>query len=101
MTAKTVAIAEQKQKIFVKIVERNALSVQKMIFVQTVAIFVRIVAGKATGVKTAESVLFVQMKFVLDVVNVPNVQPSVKAAEKNVRNVQTGFVMIADIVRIV
>ena len=101
MTAKIVATAEPKQIISVKIAERNALSVRKMIFVQIVVIYARSVVVKVTGAKTAEFALFVRMRFVLDAVNAPNVQPFVKAAEKNVRNVQTGSVVIVNIVRIV
>ena len=98
---KIVVIAVQKQKISVKIVEKSAQSVQKTIFVQTVVTFVKIVVAKATGVKTVESALYVQMKFASDAVNVPNVQLYVKAAAKNVRNVLTGSVVIANSVRIV
>ena len=101
VTAKTAVIAAQKQKISVKIAEKNALIAQKTIFVQIVATFVKIVVAKATGVKTVESALYVQMKFALDVVNVPNVQLYVKAAAKNVRNALTGSVAIANSVRTV
>ena len=98
---KIVVIAVQKQKISVKIVEKSAQSVQKTIFVQIVATFVKIVVATATGVKTVESALYVQMKFALDAVNVLNVQLYVRAAAKNVRNALNGSVEIANSVRIV
>ena len=101
VTAKTAVIAAQKQKISVKIAEKNALIAQKTIFVQIVATFVKIVVAKATGVKTAESALYVQMKFALDAVNALNAQPYVKVAEKSVRNVLTGSVVIVNSVRTV
>ena len=98
---KIVVIAVQKQKISAKIVEKSAQSVRKTIFVQTAVTFVKIVVAKAIGVKTVESALYVQMKFALDAVNVPNVQLYVKAAGKNVRNALNGSVEIANSVRIV
>lgn len=101
VTAKTVVIVAQKQKIFVKAVVKNALSVPKMIFAQAAEIYVEIAAVKQdTGVKTAESVLDARMPFVMVAENVLTVQPCVKAVAENVRNVQTGFVVIASCVRI-
>ena len=81
---------------------KNVLNVQKMIFAQTAEKYARTVVMKqGTGVRTAESVLAVQMPFVMDVVNVMIVPQFVKAAEESVQNVQTGSVATVIFVRIV
>ena len=81
---------------------KNVLNVQKMTFAQTAEKYARTVVMKqGTGVRTAESVLAVQMPFVMDVVNVMIVPQFVKAAEESVQNVQTGSVATVIFVRIV
>ena len=103
MSVRTDAIiVAQKQKMFARAAMKNVLNVQKMICAQLAEKYVKTVVEKqGTGVRTVESALAVQMRFVMDAVNVMIVPLSVKAAEVNVQSVQTGSAEAATFVRIV
>ena len=78
------------------------LNVQKMTFAQTAEKYAKTVVMKqGTGVRTVESVLAVQMRSAMDVVNVMTAPLSVKAVEVSAQSVQTGSVEVVTFVRIV
>ena len=103
MSVKTDAIiVVQKQKMSVRAAMKNVLNVQKMTFAQTAEKYARTVVMKqGTGVRTVESALAVQMRSVMDVVNVMTAPLSVKAVEVSAPSVQTGSVEVVTFVRIV
>ena len=103
MSVKTDAIiVAQRQKMSVRAAMKNVLNVQKMICAQIAEKYAKTVVMKlGTGVKTVESALAVQMRSVMDVVNVMTAPLSVKAVEVSAQSVQTGSVEVVTFVRIV